>query len=260
VRELRYRTVHEDLIAALPELRRPYERLFADWDDFDGEPPGQYIVFPDSLGTLLQVVLTLDEGTPGRDALLRRALDFAETMLGCPEEAVEGVAIDSVAETLENHPSGRQAAERFGGPRLNAWFALYSDTYWDGQPDDEIIDLWGVRAELDVLLPGTPLDAIPGISHPADYLALGSLDEARAVDDGRSCSRRSGLRVSTWSSARPTSPSTDAGLDQAAKDIARLRRRRGSAGRAGTPSPPHPDWRARVEHGRGRREAHTPAA
>jgi hypothetical protein len=61
-----YRTAHEDLLAALPELRRPYERLIADWDDFDGKPPGQYTVFPDLLGTLLEVVLTLEEGTPGR--------------------------------------------------------------------------------------------------------------------------------------------------------------------------------------------------
>jgi hypothetical protein len=128
VRELRYRTVHEDLIAALPALRRPYERLFSDWDDFDGEPPGQYIVFPDTRGTLLQVVLTLDEGTPGRDALLRRALDFVET--------------------LENiRPAARRPSA-------------------------------------------------------------------------------SGARGSTR--VRP-----------------------------GTPSPPHPDWRTRVEHGRGRREAHT---
>jgi hypothetical protein len=180
---LRYRTVHEDLIAALPELRRPYERLFADWDNFQGEPPGQYIVF-DTLGTLIQVVLTLDEDTPGRDDVLRRALKFAETMFGGADGEVEGLAIDSVAETLSNHPAGRQAAERLGGPQLNAWFASYAVDPREGPPDDEIIDLWGVRAELDPLLPATPLAAIPGISHPADHLALDSVNAARAVDDG----------------------------------------------------------------------------
>jgi hypothetical protein len=117
---LRYATVHEDLIEALPELRRPYERLFEDWNDFGGEPPGQYLVFPDLLGTFLEIVLTLAEGTPGRTELLRRALRFGEEMLGAKGH-VRGLAIDSFAETLDLHPAGRRAAEQLGGPRLKAW-------------------------------------------------------------------------------------------------------------------------------------------
>jgi hypothetical protein len=38
---MHYRTVHEDLIAAFPELGEPYRRLFDDWDNFQGDPPGQ---------------------------------------------------------------------------------------------------------------------------------------------------------------------------------------------------------------------------
>jgi hypothetical protein len=184
VRELHYRTVHEDLIEALPELRRPYERLVEDWDGYGGEPPGQYIVFPDTLGKLLRVLLMLDDGTPGRGELLRRALDFGEEMLGSDDAAVEGVAIDSVADTLDGHPAGRDVAERFGGPRLKRWFQRHSRRDWGRPATDEIIDLWGVRAELADRLPGTRLQAIPGISHPADYLALATVEEAQAAPDG----------------------------------------------------------------------------
>ena len=34
--EMRYRTVREDLIEAVPELREPYQRLFEGWDQFKG--------------------------------------------------------------------------------------------------------------------------------------------------------------------------------------------------------------------------------
>ncbi|MGH3021309.1 MAG: hypothetical protein ACRDNR_14315, partial [Gaiellaceae bacterium] len=73
--ELRYRTVHEDLVDVLPELGEPYRRLFQDWDNFGGEPPGQYIVFSETYGTMLEVALTLPDQTPGRAELLRRALE-----------------------------------------------------------------------------------------------------------------------------------------------------------------------------------------
>jgi hypothetical protein len=219
VRELRYRTVHEDLIAALPELRRPYQRLFDDWDDFGGEPPGQYLVFPDTLGRVLEIALTLEDGTPGRAELLRRALSFAEMLFGDDSE-LQSLVIDAVADTLDGHPAGREAAARFGGPRLNAWFARYSRDDWKRPPADQIIDLWGVRAELDALLPATPLAEIPGISHPADYLALDSVQAARAFDDGA-------VLLSTFGTTRLYAVVRaadvaigDAGLDRAARDIA----------------------------------------
>lgn len=210
-----YRTAHEDLLAALPELRRPYERLIADWDDFDGKPPGQYTVFPDLLGTLLEVVLTLEEGTPGREKLLRRALDFAETLFG---GECESLAIDAVGETLNRHPAGRRVAERLGGPRLQAWFAAHGG---DGVRRDEIIDLWGVRAELAPRLPAMPLPAIPGISHPADHLALGSLAEARAVDDGAAAILSTFGTTRLYVVVRAGDVALDdAQLDRLAKDIA----------------------------------------
>jgi hypothetical protein len=85
VAKLRYATVHEDLVAALPELAEPYARLFEDWDNFDSRPPGQYLVFPGTLGTLLEVTLTLPEGTPGREDLLQRAISFGELMLNAED-------------------------------------------------------------------------------------------------------------------------------------------------------------------------------
>lgn len=179
---LRYRTVHEQLIEALPELLRPYQRLFDDWDDFGGEPPGQYHVFADLLGTMLEVLLSLPGGTSGRDELLGRALRFAEQMLGSESGEVHGLAMDAVAETLNNHPAGLETAERLGGPQLKRWFGAAGRRV-PGAPDDEIIDLWGVRAEVEPLLPTIELPQVPGISHPAKYLALPTLAEAQGVED-----------------------------------------------------------------------------
>jgi hypothetical protein len=183
VARLQYRTVHEDLVEALPELRLPRDRLVADWLEFDTELPGQHIVFDGTLQTLVEIVLTLEPGTPGRDELLRRALDFAEAMLAARDRGLEELALDAVAETLAGHPAGRDAADAFGGPRLRRWMTRHAGDY-DPAANEDLIDLWGVRAELAPLLPDTPLQAIPGISHPADYMKIETLDAARDLPDG----------------------------------------------------------------------------
>ena len=182
--DLRYRTVHQDLIEALPELADPYRRLFEDWDNFGNEPPGQYIVFSGTLGTLLQVVLSLREGTVGRDGVLRRALEFGELMLGSDDAAVHDLGIDAVAETLDGHPAGRATVEHLGGPRLRAWFSAYSTSDWARPSPDEIIDLWGVRAAVAGFFPNTPPHELPGISYPSSSDELMTLDAAQAAPDG----------------------------------------------------------------------------
>jgi hypothetical protein len=48
----------------------------------------------------------------------------------------------------------------------------------------EIIDLWGVRAVIADLLPQCPSQRRSTHFHPADYLALDSLEQARQADDG----------------------------------------------------------------------------
>jgi hypothetical protein len=184
VAELRYRTVHEDLVEAFPELGDPHRRLFDDWDNFGGEPPGQYIVFSDTYGTMLEVALTLPDQTPGRAELLRRALEFGESMLNANDDAVRSLAIDALAETLDGHPAGRDVAQALGGPSLSAWFAAYSTGDWERPPADEIIDLWGVRAAIASLFPATPAHELPGISYPSLSPTLESLDAARSVSDG----------------------------------------------------------------------------
>jgi hypothetical protein len=183
VGELRYRTVHEDLLAALPDLRAPYQRLFDDWDTGGGEPPGQYIVFSDTYGKLLEVTLTLREGTAGREEVLRQALDFGEAMLSAPDAAVNDLAIDALAERLDGHPDGRAVAERLGGPALRAWFKAYGQADWQGPEPDEIIDLWGVREAIAPRFPGTRPHELPGISYPSASPDLESLDAARAAKD-----------------------------------------------------------------------------
>jgi hypothetical protein len=180
---MHYRTVHEDLLAAFPELREPYRRLFDDWDNFGGEPPGQYIVFSDTFGTMLEVALASPERTVGREDLLRRACDFGEAMLRASDKAVHDLCIDALAERLDDRQGGPAVAEQFGGPSLRAWFSAYSSD-WDRPSDDEIIDLWAVREAVSHLFPDTPAHELPGISYPSASPDLGSLDAARAHEDG----------------------------------------------------------------------------
>jgi hypothetical protein len=184
MRELRYRTVHEDLLTALPELREPYERLFDDWDDFGGEPPGQYNVFSDTYGTLLDVALTLPERTPGREQLLKRALDFGEAMLTSSDLWVYELAIDAVAERLDGHPDGRAFVDRLGGTELRDWFATYSTPDRQRPRPDEIVDLWGVRPAISPLFPTVPAHELPGISYPSEWADFASLDAAREAAEG----------------------------------------------------------------------------
>lgn len=184
VSELRYPTVHEDLLAGFPELAGPYRRLFEDWDNYGGEPPGQYIVFSDTYGTMLEVALTLPDDTPGRTDLLRRALSFGEAMLSATDDAVRSLAIDALAETLDGHPAGRDTAGRLGGHALRAWFAAFSTAAWKRPTPEEIIDLWGVREAISPLFAETPTHDLPGISYPASAQKLDSLTTAHAASDG----------------------------------------------------------------------------
>lgn len=180
---MRYATVHHALLAAFPELRRPYDRLIDDWDCFEDEPPGQYIVFSDTYGTMIEVTLSLEPETRGRDELLQRVCSFGEEMFSCEDSAVRDLAIDSLAETLNNHPVGASAAFRFGGTSLLAWFEEFgSDRAPSG--DSETVDLWGVRDELRACFPDTQFNEIPGISHPNEYSALDSLRAAAERSDG----------------------------------------------------------------------------
>jgi len=218
--DLRYLSVHEALLTRFPELAAPCQRLFDDWDNYGGEPPGQYIVFSDTYGTLLEIALSLPSETTGRNELLSRACDFGEQMLRSRSDAVRSLAIDALAETLDGHPDGPSAAARYGGPELKAWFAGYSSSALERPSCDEIIDLWGVRASIAPMLPETPLTEIPGISHPQAHSALGSLPEARAQHDGAVLLAGFGTTRLYLASRAIEVECDEATLEQAARDLA----------------------------------------
>lgn len=179
----RYHDAHRLILDAMPELQLPYERLVADWDNFDNQPPGQYIVFSDLLGRALEISLSLPARTPGREELLTRLVGLGEDLLTDRDDEIRGLGVDAVAETLQLHPAGRTLVERLGGPALTRWFKAYADASFEPASPDEIIDLWGVRYALVELLPETSIQDIPGISHPATYWAIESLEIARSTPE-----------------------------------------------------------------------------
>jgi len=181
--DLQYERVHAAMIEALPELRPCYDRLVADWGD-EGPPPGQYIVLGSTYADLLKLLVALPSEARGRRELLERAVAFGERMLASSDDETRYLGIDALAETLDGCPGGPAVAREFGGPALKRWFASFSRDDWVRQPSDPLIDLWGVRDAIASALPDVALRDLPGISHPADYLALSSLSEAKAVPNG----------------------------------------------------------------------------
>jgi hypothetical protein len=165
-------------------LAIPYLRLVDDWGDFDRKPPGQHTVFYDLLDTLLRVALVLPPFTRGREALLRRVMDFAETLMHSNDDHVHDLAVHYVAMTLDEFPVGPETAASLGGERLNEWFAAYSNPESNRTVDVDIIDLWGVRPALASALPTVPTTDLAGTSYPADYYDVATLEDAKALADG----------------------------------------------------------------------------
>jgi hypothetical protein len=181
---LRFDTVGLALVAALPELSPCIDRLVADWDNFEGEPPGQYLVF-DTYRVWIEVLAGLRH-PPDAEAreLARRAFAFAEEMLSSEDLALRSLAIDACAETLPGTRRGHRLVDEFGGPALQRWIAEFGGAPDRPEQEPEVIDLWGVREVLAAHLPHLNLDDLPGISQPADQHRLRSLADARASDDG----------------------------------------------------------------------------
>ena len=182
---MRYAEAAEEMVRLLPELRPCYERLVRDWDNFDGEPPGQYNVFSQLYVVWVEVLAALPPEVRGRNEALARGLDVGEELLVSDDGEAVSLGIDSLAETLDAHLEGRQIVDEMGGPALKAWFALYSQsTGPTGPGKDDIIDLWGVREQLLTLLPDLSLPQLPGISAPAEHHELPTLAAAKELPDG----------------------------------------------------------------------------
>jgi len=177
-----YRDAHEAMLSAFPELAPCHRRLVEDWDDFGGEPPGQYIVLPDVLGTFLEVLLGLPPATRGRDELLRRVFALGEAMLASRDEETRSLAIDWLCETAQDHPRGKRETLRLGGSHARSWFEHRGSDPLLGLRSDPI-DLWGVREIVASLLPTLALADLPGTtSH--DINAEPSLEAVQRGPNG----------------------------------------------------------------------------
>lgn len=223
--EIRFEAVTDALVDAFPELQVCRERSVAGWG---GESPGAYIDFSELLGTMGQILMQMVEiagmpkDVPGREELLARIFHFGEQLLTSDDQEVRFLGMDVLAGIIAPYWAGHEAVEEFGGPEVRRWWdkALQEDF---NLPDDEYVEIGdteGVRAAIAPLLPTVPLTDIPGISHPADYLSLGSLEAARRAPDGAVLLAAYGTNhpFVVWRAAHMNA--THAVLDQAARDIA----------------------------------------
>jgi len=179
---IQYETAHLDLLKAIPELQTPFDRQVADWDNFGGEPPGQYLVFQNLLETWLQVLLSAPTESTGRSEALRRTMTFGERLLSSSDSGVRDLGSEAYVYPFV-FSRNRAVADLLGGPELKAILHKYHSAPIENENTD-FIDIWGVREFLAPLLPGLEIYELAGISHPADHYELSSLDEARGSDDG----------------------------------------------------------------------------
>lgn len=182
---IRFETADQALIAALPELQPCLDRLVTDWDDFEGERPGPYLLFA-PYRTWVEVLC----GSALRDdearRLLRRAFQLAEQMLTSDDLELRYLAIDACPEVLCRLAGGYEVAELLGGPALRDWMSRYCRPTGGRTPfpEPEIVDEWGVREALAALLPRMPMQDLPGITEPAEHHRIRDLAAAKLSENG----------------------------------------------------------------------------
>ena len=148
------------MLGAFPELRPAHERFLADWGL--GEAPGEYVHL-DLLDTLIELSL-LKQASPARDALLARAFDFIEGLLGSPESEVRNLGYVGILESRA--PWWYFRAFRFLGSASRSaldqhaldWRSSAEASHGVVPPSEEReaerADPWGVREIVDSLLGG----------------------------------------------------------------------------------------------------------
>jgi hypothetical protein len=221
---IRFETATDALVQAFPELRICRERAVAGWG---GESPGQYIDFSELLGTLGQILMAMVEvagmpkDVPGRERLLERFFDFAEQLLASDDREARYLGMDMLEGVITPYWAGYEAVEEFAGQEVKRWWASAREDFHlpDGEYE-EILDTEGVRAAIAPLLPTVPLNDIPGISHPADYLSLGSLEEVQQKPDGAVLLAAYGTNHPFVVARAASVDATHDVLDEAAQDVA----------------------------------------
>jgi hypothetical protein len=103
-----YEEAHIALLAALPELQPAYDEMLADWDNFGGGPPGQYILFSDLLETWIEVLVRIAPGARGRNEALGRAMEFGESLLASTDVETRSLGRDAFVSPFVPPWVGRQ--------------------------------------------------------------------------------------------------------------------------------------------------------
>lgn len=178
---------------AFPEL----EGIVAEYDAADlidgpDHANGPYILYPNTVGTMVQVVLAMDPSVGGRTALLERLVAFTEDLLASPHPLADDVVADAVGYWLSTTYGGLEAMERFGGPHLRAWYEKFGARRSVSAAEAPQYDEDNVRL---AMLPALDVDSVadlPGVSAP---VRLPSLEEARRTPDGAVMFARSGVTM-----------------------------------------------------------------
>ncbi len=185
---LRYQRIEEQLVDALPELKRAAE-VYAKMEGPPGEDSGPYIFFEGMFACYVEVLLAMS-ASAGRDRLLARAFGFSERMLSSEDRDLHDLAYIGLYESRELWWFGR--ALPFLGSAARAELDE-NELRWQEaaqlqcEPDleREIIDVYGVRDVILRELQGESYQVtdVPGITAPRSWEQLGSLEQARNAND-----------------------------------------------------------------------------
>lgn len=164
--------VVDELRSRFPLLGPPLARLYDEWD---GDEPGLYIIFPDIVGPYIDVLLSVPASTQ-RDAALREIFAFVEEMARSGDDYVTGVAADLLDDRFLPAERAVELLDRY----LD-YLAVETERTgmeparvgFNGGPALEIIDLHGARISVYAGLGGTvPLTDLPGTTAYDDFTAV----------------------------------------------------------------------------------------
>lgn len=111
--DLRYETLTQDLVDAVPEIAERYRTLRRDWGD---ETPGPHVVFGDVLNPYLLELLTKRDLSVEHDRVLRRIFAFLEELARDDDDRVQGVVSTTVVERLGSDSDVLGIGHRYMGP------------------------------------------------------------------------------------------------------------------------------------------------
>ena len=189
--DLTYDKIEQQTVDRLPMLE-PAARRYWEAEGAPGDDPGPTIFLDSTLIPYLRILAAM-EAAPARNALLQQAFAFVEQMGGSPDPDVRDAHVHML---IYPRVWWLSRCGPYIGTQSQAYLKQYFRQQWKEarghsapnppRPDEEIIDVYGVRDVILEQLQSTGIGAadVPGLSTPGYWRQIESLEAARSDPEG----------------------------------------------------------------------------